>query len=502
MSSLSQKVFIGSIYNYIGQFGTALFAILIGIYIIRKFSVSDYGVYNILVNLATIALFFTSFGIPGILERYMPEFYERKRYHLMRRTVIWGLLLRLLAGFVFVGIVLMHSNLFIEYLHLPPEIVRYFPVLCVIILFVIESQLLGGAVLAALLEQKYLNLSNLIYSAVKFILFFFSLYLGYGLIGIIWSWVIVEALLFLLYFSKCYSLTLAHKVTKDNNEKLPIKRMVKFGSFLLFSSIGYFFLDITIDTYLIAYFLDTTAVGLYSFAMGIPHQLLMYSPALILSSILLPVSIRRYTTNRDKSELKYIYQLYNKIVFFSGVPIFVGLILLADKTIVYVFNPAYIGVLSILIIYSIFSAINMFVYTLGPVIRTLERTEIYALIQVFAVYNIVMDIVLIPEYGIAGAAAATLSAQFFKFLFQLGLTKRHISIRYPWHAFGKMAINVAIMGVIVFSLRGFVNGLLSLGFVILIGGISYFICAYFNKGFDDKDRKVFREAIGKDIFVF
>lgn len=502
MSSLSQKVFIGSIYNYMGQFGTAFFSILTGIYIIRKLSVSDYGVYNILANLITIASFSTALGIPAILQRYTPEFYERKQFHLMRKTAIGGLLLRLLAGFVFVAIVLTYSNLFIEYLHVTAEVVKYLPVFCVAILFIIESQLLGNAILVALLEQKYWNLSKLLYSAIKFVLFFFSLYFGYGLIGIIWSWVIVEGLLFLLYFLKCCSILFAHNVIKDDNGKLPIKRMVRYGGFYLFALIGGSILNIATDNYLIAYFLDTTAVGLYSFAMGIPVQLLSFSPALILFSILVPVGIRQYSKNSDKSGLNYVYQLYNKLIFFSGIPLFVGSILLADKIILYVFNPAYIGVLPIFIICLIFSTLIMFSYALHVIIRTLERTEIYTYTLIFAVYNLVMDIVLIPQYGIAGAAAATLSAQFFTFLLHLGMIKRHISIRYPWRAFGKMALNVAIMGVIVFSLRGFVNDLLSLCFVILIGGVSYFVSAYFNKGFDDKDRKIFNEAIGKDIFMF
>ena len=502
MSSLTNKIFIGSIYNYIGTFGTAFFSILTGIYIIRMLSVSDYGIYNLLANLITMALFFTALGIPAILQRYTPEYYERKQFHLMRKTAIGGLLLRLLAGFVFVGLILTYNNLFIDYLHMTPEIVKYLPVICVIILFVIESQLLGDAMLVALLEQKYWNLSKFIHSAIKFILFFFSLYLGYGLMGIIWSWAIVEGLLFILYFSRCYPLIFTQKAKGSPNEKLPIKRMVRYGGFYLFSLIGGFILNIAIDNYLIAYFLDTTAVGMYSFAFGIPLQILSFSPALILVSILIPVSIRHYTKDKDKNGLKYIYQLYNKIIFFSGVPMFVGLILLADKIILYVFNPAYISVLLLLIICSIFSAIKMFNYALDPIIRTLERTEIYALSLIFAVYNLVMDIILIPQYGIMGAAVATLSAQFFTFLLQLGMTKRYISISYPWRAFGKMAINIAVMGTIVFSLRGFVNDLLSLGFVILIGGVSYFICAYLNKGFDEKDRRIFNDAIGKDIFRF
>lgn len=503
MSTLTRKIFTGSIYNYVGKFGTAIFSILTGIYIIRKLSVSDYGVYNILANLVVMALILTAVGMPSIINRYIPEYYEKKQFHFLRKTAIGGLIVRFIAGIIFITVILLFSDVFVDQLHIQKEIIDYLPLVCIVILFTIESQLLGG-ILIALLEQKYWNVSNLVYSAVKFILFFFALYLGYGLIGIIWSWVAADGLLFLLYIAKNYSLNLNWSVNNKNgdSEKLPIRRMIRYGLLAYYSSFGWFFLDIAIDNYLIAYFLDMTAVGLYSFAFAFPLQILGFSPALILVSILIPVSIRQYTKNKDKSGLKYIYQLYNKLIFFSGVPMFVGLILLSDKIISYVFNPAYISVLLLLIICSIFSAIKMFVYALDPVIQTLERAEIYAYCLIFAVYNLVMDIILIPQYGIIGAAAATLSAQFFTFVLQLGMTKRYISISYPWRAFGRMAVNVAVMGTIVFSLRGFVNDLLSLGFVILIGGVSYFICAYLNKGFDEKDRKLFNDAIGKDIFVF
>ena len=38
--------------------------------------------------------------------------------------------------------------------------------------------------------------------------------------------------------------------------------------------------------------------------------------------------------------------------------------------------------------------------------------------------------------------------------------------------------------------------------VLVVGGLVYLILSYFNKGFDERDRKIFNEAIGKNIFVF
>jgi len=438
-----------------------------------------------------------------MLNRFIPEYYKKRQFDLLRKTAIGGMIIQFLTAILFAIIVLTYKNGFIELLHIKEEILDYVFLICILIIFALESKLVGG-ILVSLLENRYWNISNLFYSALKFQLYFLSLYLGYGIIGIIWSWLAVEAVLLFLYLIKVGSLNADCYVEKRNVNcrELPIKRMIRYGFLFFYSSVGYFILDIAIDNFFISHFLDTTAVGLYSFAFGIPLKLLSFSPGLVMVSIIIPVSIIQYTEKKDEISLKYIYQLFNKIIFFSGIPIFTGLILLSDKIIMYVFNPNYMVILPLFIVCCIFCAIKMFIYSLDPIIQTLERVEIYAYCSIFALYNIIMDIILIPKHGLGGAAAATLSAQLFMFLFQLIMTKRHISINYPWQAFIKMAINVTIMGCIVYSLRCFVNSIVSLGFVIAIGALAYFISAYINKGFDEKDRSMFNQAVGRIVLVF
>ena len=49
-------------------------------------------------------------------------------------------------------------------------------------------------------------------------------------------------------------------------------------------------------------------------------------------------------------------------------------------------------------------------------------------------------------------------------------------------------------------LRGFIHNIISLFCVLAIAVILYFGLSYLNKGFDEKDREIFNDAIGKDIF--
>jgi|ETNmetMinimDraft_2_1059921.scaffolds.fasta_scaffold47665_2 hypothetical protein len=74
--------------------------------------------------------------------------------------------------------------------------------------------------------------------------------------------------------------------------------------------------------------------------------------------------------------------------------------------------------------------------------------------------------------------------------------------QYPWKSFGKYLINTLIAAIMVFAMRDFISNILSLFIVLMIGGLVYLIASYVNKGFDDADRKILNEAIGKKIWMF
>ena len=114
------------------------------------------------------------------------------------------MLLCLAAGLVFVFIILIANNWIIDIFNLPASSDIYFYLLSLIILLVLESRLLGDAALVVLFENRYWNIAQSTYAFLKFILFYLSIIFGYGMTGIIASWLIAEALLFLLFMVKGY----------------------------------------------------------------------------------------------------------------------------------------------------------------------------------------------------------------------------------------------------------------------------------------------------------
>ena len=76
--NIYKKGFSGVFFNFFGTTGSALFKFFALLIIIRTLTVSDYGIYNILMSIMSFSLLIFSFGIPPILERYIPEYYEKK----------------------------------------------------------------------------------------------------------------------------------------------------------------------------------------------------------------------------------------------------------------------------------------------------------------------------------------------------------------------------------------------------------------------------------------
>lgn len=503
-SELLNKTFSGSLHQYAAALVMFIFGSLTSIYIIRELAVEEFGMYSFIIGLITMAQFATSLGLPQTIMRYLPEYREKQNNYFQKRITTMAMLIRLLAGLIFVSILLIANNWIINIFNLPLSSQKFFPLIALIILLGLESNLLGNAALVALFENKYWNFSRTTYTCLKFILFYFSLSIGYGILGLIWCWLIVEIVLFLLFMFKAYKVIFSLPVKKEDIQPLPIRRFLNFGKYLILQQSTWFFRDTATDIFLISYFIGIDDVGLYSFAFGIPLILMSFSPGSRLRAIFTPLLVHRYTKANNLNELSYFFELINKTIFFSMIPTFIILMIISDKVILYIFNPEYLTVTNLFILSLGFMMIQQFPYAYSSILYTLEKSKISFVGSLTAIYNLIMDLILIPPLGILGAILATGSGGIILLFYFYFAMRREgiIELKYPLRAFARFSVNTVITAIIVFLLRGFIKDVFSLICVLTIAGIVYLGLSYFNKGFDDKDRKIFNDAIGKDIFVF
>ncbi|WP_440767375.1 flippase [Natronorubrum sp. DTA7] len=181
-------------------------------------------------------------------------------------------------------------------------------------------------------------------------------------------------------------------------------RMLKY-SVPLTATHGAGVLDRQIDTVLVAFFINPVAVSYYVLSKQIAEFVLV--PAGSLGFSVSPT----YGEEKANDSLEHaadIYETTLEYMFLLYVPAAVGLMLVAEPAVTLVFGAEYAGaapVLQVLGVYVVFQAITG-VTTQGLDFLGRAKTRAYAKGST-AVANVGLNIVMIPIYGVTGAAVAT-----------------------------------------------------------------------------------------------
>jgi len=482
----------------------AAFGFLTTFYIVRKLNVEEFGLYNFLLSIIMLSHIATSFGLAPIIQRYLPEYKEKRNNYFQKKILSTALIIRFIAAFIFILFLLLANNWIIYTFKLPGIFKHILPLTSLTILFTLESHIVGDTALLSLFENKYWAISKSIYRILKFCLFLLALKLGYGILGIVWAWLIVEGLLFTLFLVKAWKVVFSLPVTKEEIRPLPFKRFLRFGLPLWFKDIFYLFRDKATDIFIISYFLGQKEVGLYSFAFGIPLIIMSFSPGNILRPVTTPALVQRYTKDNNKKNLSYFFEFMNKIIFFTVVPISLAFTILSNEIIKYVFTSTYLEVLGLFVLSFVFLMVMQFNYAFTSILYSLEKSKIMFIASLSSIYNLIMDLMLIPYLGVLGAILATGSAGVMILPYYYFALKKEglIKLKYPWKSFVKYSINTVPLCFTFFFLKGFIRNIASLIGILAIGAIIYLGFSCLNKGFEEKDRELINRAIGRKIWVF
>jgi O-antigen/teichoic acid export membrane protein len=164
-------------------------------------------------------------------------------------------------------------------------------------------------------------------------------------------------------------------------------------------------LDRQVDTVLVAFFLNPVAVSYYVLSKQISEFVLV--PAASLGFSVSPTyGEEKATDSLDRAAR--IYETTLEYMFVLYVPAAVGVVLVAEPAVTLVFGADYAGaapVLQVLSVYVLFQAVTD-VTTQGLDYLGRAKTRAYAK-GATSVGNVGLNVVLIPVYGVTGAAVAT-----------------------------------------------------------------------------------------------
>ncbi|MDD3159852.1 MAG: flippase [Candidatus ainarchaeum sp.] len=359
------------------------------LWMIRYLGPNNWGILNYVWAFTGLFSVFIPLGLNQILFKNLVENPEKK--NVLIGTVFY---LQFLSSIFFIILTILFAFLFIEDLLLFLFIV-IFSFSNIFYAFQTISTYFDSKV-----ESKYSAISRevaLVIAAlikIYFILFNFSI-IYFIFVSLIEQFFLV---LSLIYF---YSKT-KNNLFKFNFNFLIAKNLLKSSWPLILSGVA-MMIYLRIDQLFVGTMLSMYDLGVYSVVVKLA-EFGNVLPGILIASFVPSIIINKLNFTLYTTRLTKLYSL----VIFLAIGLFIFLFVFADLIILFLYGVQYLAAVPILRIYSI-AIIPFFISVVLAqyfVIENLTKYSFYTTV-IGAVTNIVLNLILIPIYGLYGAAIAT-----------------------------------------------------------------------------------------------
>lgn len=354
--------------------------------------------------------FFTAIPLLGLdngLLRYLPYYRSKRDLSNVKGAITSSLKICVPLSLFIAIIIFIFTDQIANYFFHNPQLAPILRIFSFIIPFSVITTLFSSTFRAFKRIEYVVGLKEILEKSIRLLAAFLLISFGLGIMGAAYSFLISEIFIFLVAI-----LILEKKVFPIFRTKVKanhhIKELLDYSIPLMLSGIMVFMVAWA-DTLMLGYFKTASEVGIYNAAH--PTAALMFILPTAIISLFLPVITELYTKKKT-NEIKDIFKRVSRWIFFVSFPIFLMMLFFSKHIILIIFGNDYISaapVLSILIFGYLFYSIN---YTSNNILNMAKKTKtIFFITLMFVGSNILLNFLLIPPYGVIGAAIAT-SASF------------------------------------------------------------------------------------------
>ncbi|HDZ58035.1 MAG TPA: flippase [Pseudomonas xinjiangensis] len=180
------------------------------------------------------------------------------------------------------------------------------------------------------------------------------------------------------------------------------------------------------DILILKYMDGNEAAGIYNAAFLIMSAVYLL-PAVLYQKFLLP-KIHRWASH-DRVRFRNVYRQGNLVMFALGCMSMICIWILAPVGLPLLFNESYSGALTPLIILAAAAPVRFMATSVGSVLVTKDNMKRKVQLMGFtALVNILMNIALIPVFGVVGAAVSTVVTEVLLLLLYTRSVKRNVFI--------------------------------------------------------------------------
>lgn len=463
------------------------------ILVIRFTTQSEYGTYSLAITIISIIILVSSLGLGEGVTRYIAYFRGTEEINKIKDTITSSVQIALISGFAFLGLSFLIAPIISESIFKNPELLTPLRLLAISIPFSVLINIYVAIFRGfnKIEPSAYFSVLKSLGLLILLMAYFFS---GPSINGAIQAnilSVLGTGIAFSIYFGRKLPITIAKR------ELINIRPicfdLLSFSIPLLAVNMLMSILTWT-DTLMIGYFKTPELVGLYNVAPPLAYLNMLFLTSL--GTLYVPIASKLYSQNK-LNDLRKIYVTSTKWCFIGTLPLACIFVLLPEVVLNLLYGPRYIGaspVLQIMTLGVILSSINgPSFYALIAIGKTGTITRAYLL---SCITNIALNVILILQLGITGAAiASALSIAIGGIALSVGLY-RHTGVHPLTPEYIKTIATsfIAAAPVYVMSQHPLGNGLLELAGAFILAASTHAILIFVTKSLDSEDLMFIRRA--------
>lgn len=479
------EIKIGAILSYVIIVINMIIGILYTPYLTSKLGQSEYGLYSLITSIISY-LTILDFGFGNAIIIYTTKYKTNnekdKEQKLHGMFFIIYIVIGIIAGIIGAILWINSDKMFAATMSV--EELKKAKILMGILTFnlIVTFPLsVFTSIITAYEKFIFSKLLNIIRIVLNPIVMIVLLNFGYKSVALVILNTVLNISTLILNYLYCKK-KLNIKLRFGKLDTKLLKQIMSFSVWIFLNSIMDK-INWSLDQFILGIFSGTTSVAIYSIAGQLNQMYLNFSTAI--SGVLLPKITTMQVQNANDEDFTNIFIKTGRIQYFIMALILTGFILFGREFINLIWLGAEYDAAYIITCILMISTIVPLIQNVGLNIIQAKNQYKYRVkvLIIFAIFNIIISIVLVKSIGGIGAAIGTALSQFLGqviFMNRFYYKKTHIDIPKFWKEIFKISIPMIILFIITIVIKNYlkVNTSIKVLIGILLYTILYLIIIY------------------------
>lgn len=461
MSIEIKKIASNSFWLFLAEFFNSLIGFVVAIWLARDLGATGYGILGFAISLVTMFSILVDAGLNILSVREISKDHSQLNYFIKNSGVIRLFIAIIVLGLLVGTTLVMGKDILAIYL------------VGVLGLWMIINSLSGlfHSAFRALQKMQYESLVKICQASLFLIAIFISLHYSDSLLTIGYAYLLPA--LFGLILSWVFYISKIPTISKTQISLTEMKKIITlawpFAVTFIFVNLYYY-----LDSVLLSYFQDDQTVGYYTAAYKI--ILLLITLRTLLTGAIFPALTQAWQKGHEQT--KELLEIFEKLAITLILPIVAGGIILAKPLMNLIFGADFERAALPFSILLLGIGIMYFNLLLPDTLLVMNRQKTVMWVFVIsAVFNLVANLLVIPSWGMAGAAVTTVISELIIFLAFYVVLKKIITFKLFSFVL-KPIIASLLMAIVIYLLLPYLHVI----WLIIIGGFVYGIIILAIKG--------------------